>query len=128
MMNADRFTPVDSTPIPTGELQNVNDTPLDFTKSRRERAPQTCRAQARRLRLQLGTEQPGRLIRARGTRHGFLQSRRGSNDCQPSLSIRASRLRKMLLNSVNFVASLNEGPKLSLDAPRCLADLRVASI
>ena len=62
MMNADRFTPVDSTPIPTGELQNVNDTPLDFTKSRRERAPQTCRAQARRLRLQLGTEQPGRLI------------------------------------------------------------------
>lgn len=32
LINADRFTPVDSTLIPTGELQNVRGTPLDFTK------------------------------------------------------------------------------------------------
>jgi aldose 1-epimerase len=32
MINADRFTPIDKTLIPTGELQKVNGTPLDFTK------------------------------------------------------------------------------------------------
>lgn len=32
MINADRFTPADSTLIPTGDLQSVNGTPLDFTK------------------------------------------------------------------------------------------------
>jgi aldose 1-epimerase len=31
MINADRFTPVDSTMIPTGELRSVKGTPLDFT-------------------------------------------------------------------------------------------------
>jgi aldose 1-epimerase len=31
MLNADRFTPVDSTMIPTGELRSVKGTPLDFT-------------------------------------------------------------------------------------------------
>jgi aldose 1-epimerase len=31
MINADRFTPVDSTMIPTGELRPVKGTPLDFT-------------------------------------------------------------------------------------------------
>ncbi|HEX5056988.1 MAG TPA: aldose epimerase family protein [Gammaproteobacteria bacterium] len=31
-LNADRFTPVDSTMIPTGELRFVNDTPFDFRK------------------------------------------------------------------------------------------------
>src|SRR5438552_3448705 len=33
MLNADRFTPVDQTLIPTGELRPVQGTPLDFTKS-----------------------------------------------------------------------------------------------
>src|SRR5947199_1418991 len=33
MLNADRFTPVDQTLIPTGELRQVKGTPLDFTKS-----------------------------------------------------------------------------------------------
>ncbi len=33
MLNADRFTPVDKTLIPTGELQPVQGTPMDFTKS-----------------------------------------------------------------------------------------------
>ena len=32
MINADRFTPVDNTLIPTGELQKVKGTPLDFTE------------------------------------------------------------------------------------------------
>jgi aldose 1-epimerase len=32
MLNADRFTPVDKTLIPTGELRSVTGTPLDFTK------------------------------------------------------------------------------------------------
>lgn len=31
MINADRFTPVDSTLIPTGDLQTVDETPFDFT-------------------------------------------------------------------------------------------------
>ena len=33
MLNADRFTPVDKTLIPTGELRPVKNTPLDFTQS-----------------------------------------------------------------------------------------------
>ncbi len=32
MLNADRFTPVDQTLIPTGELRAVQGTPMDFTK------------------------------------------------------------------------------------------------
>jgi aldose 1-epimerase len=32
-INADQFTPVDSTLIPTGELKSVEDTPLDFRKA-----------------------------------------------------------------------------------------------
>jgi aldose 1-epimerase len=32
MLNADRFTPVDKTLIPTGELRKVKNTPMDFTK------------------------------------------------------------------------------------------------
>lgn len=32
MINADRFTPVDVTLIPTGELRSVEDTPFDFRK------------------------------------------------------------------------------------------------
>jgi len=33
MLNADRFTPVDDTLIPTGELRPVKGTPMDFSKS-----------------------------------------------------------------------------------------------
>ncbi len=32
MLNADRFTPVDATLIPTGELRSVKGTPMDFTQ------------------------------------------------------------------------------------------------
>ncbi len=34
MLNADKFTPVDAGLIPTGELQPVEGTPMDFTKAR----------------------------------------------------------------------------------------------
>lgn len=34
MINAAKYTPVDSTLIPTGELQNVAETPFDFTRSK----------------------------------------------------------------------------------------------
>lgn len=34
MINADRFTPVDASQIPTGHLAKVQNTPLDFTKSK----------------------------------------------------------------------------------------------
>jgi aldose 1-epimerase len=33
MLNADRFIPVDENLIPTGELRQVKNTPMDFTKS-----------------------------------------------------------------------------------------------
>jgi len=33
MIQADRFTPIDATSIPTGELRNVKGTPFDFTKT-----------------------------------------------------------------------------------------------
>jgi len=32
LLNADRFTPVDKTLIPTGELRSVKNTPMDFTR------------------------------------------------------------------------------------------------
>ncbi|MBD3266586.1 galactose-1-epimerase, partial [bacterium] len=35
MLNADRFTPVDDTLIPTGELRPVKGTPMDFTDPKR---------------------------------------------------------------------------------------------
>ena len=33
MIQADRFTPIDATSIPTGELRSVKGTPFDFTNS-----------------------------------------------------------------------------------------------
>ncbi len=35
LLNADRFTPVDETLIPTGELRSVAGTPMDFTKPKK---------------------------------------------------------------------------------------------
>jgi aldose 1-epimerase len=34
-INADRFTPIDDTSIPTGELRSVRSTPIDFTRPQR---------------------------------------------------------------------------------------------
>ena len=61
MIPADKFTPVDSTLIPTGELRPVEGTPFDFRKpTRHRRAHQPGRRAAqvrRRLRPQLGHQQ-----------------------------------------------------------------------
>ena len=61
MLPADKFTPVDSTLIPTGELQPVDGTPFDFRDAhghRRAHRPGRRAAQVRRrLRSQLGHQQ-----------------------------------------------------------------------
>jgi aldose 1-epimerase len=63
MLNADRFTPVDKTLIPTGELRAVQGTPLDFTK------PTTIGA-----RINDDYEQ---LVVGRGYDHNFVINRKG---------------------------------------------------
>jgi aldose 1-epimerase len=60
-INADRYTPVDSNLIPTGELADVAGTPLDF------RVPQRIGA-----RLRSGHEQ---MVRGRGYDHNFVLNR-----------------------------------------------------
>ena len=71
-LNADRYTPVDATLIPTGELAPVEGTPFDFRTSHRDRRPHRRAASAdqvrRRLRPQLRAEPPGRRAVARGAR------------------------------------------------------------
>src|SRR5213594_1629398 len=63
-LNADRFTPVDSTLIPAGELRSVAGTPFDFTK------PTAIGA-----RIDTNNEQ---LAIAHGYDHNFVLSRKGS--------------------------------------------------
>jgi aldose 1-epimerase len=63
MLNADRFTPVDKTLIPTGELRSVKGTPLDFT------APTAIGA-----RIQ---DQDEQLLFAGGYDHNFVINRQG---------------------------------------------------
>ena len=41
-INASSFTPVDATLIPTGQIQSVAGTPLDFTRSTANRIPCGC--------------------------------------------------------------------------------------
>ncbi len=64
MLNADRFTPVDDTLIPTGELRAVRNTPMDFTRTATIGS-----------RIKEGDEQ---LIRGRGYDHNFVLRRSGS--------------------------------------------------
>jgi len=64
ILNADRFTPVDSTLIPAGELRAVAGTPFDFTK------PTAIGA-----RIDTNNEQ---LAIAHGYDHNFVLSRKGS--------------------------------------------------
>jgi aldose 1-epimerase len=63
MINADRFTPVDKNLIPTGELQPVKGTPMDFTTSTRMGA-----------RINDNYEQ---LILGHGYDHNFVINRKG---------------------------------------------------
>ena len=64
MIPADRYTPVDATQIPTGELAPVEGTPFDFLQADRDwRAHQRDQRAVedwRRLRPQLGAEWEGR--------------------------------------------------------------------
>lgn len=64
MINADRFTPVDKTLIPTGELRPVKGTPFDFTKSTKIGA-----------RINDNYEQ---LILGHGFDHNFVINRKGA--------------------------------------------------
>ena len=64
ILNADRFTPVDSTLIPAGELRSVAGTPFDFTQ------PTAIGA-----RIDTNNEQ---LAIAHGYDHNFVLSRKGS--------------------------------------------------
>ena len=66
MLNADRFTPVDKTLIPTGELRPVKGTPLDFTKptaigARINRQLRTTSG-GTRIRPQLGDQPEGQWL------------------------------------------------------------------
>jgi len=63
-LNADRFTPVDKTLIPTGELRAVKNTPLDFTK------PATMGARI--------NESDEQLTLAHGYDHNFVIRRSGT--------------------------------------------------
>jgi aldose 1-epimerase len=63
MINADRFTPVDSTMIPTGDLRPVKGTPLDFTTQTRVGA-----------RIDDNYEQ---LVLGKGYDHNFVINRKG---------------------------------------------------
>lgn len=65
-LNAGRYTPVDTTLIPTGELAPVAGTPLDFTSQERIGA-----------RIRDGFEQ---LVLARGYDHNFVLDRQQPND------------------------------------------------
>ena len=64
MIDADRFTPIDSGLIPTGELARVGGTPMDFT------APTAIGA-----RIHAGDEQ---IRRAGGYDHNFVLNRKGA--------------------------------------------------
>lgn len=64
MINADRFTPIDSTLIPTGELKSVRGTPMDFT------TPTAIGAR-------IGEKDP-QLIRAGGYDHNFVLVKKGT--------------------------------------------------
>jgi len=63
MINADRFTPVDETLIPTGELRPVKGTPLDFTSPHKIGE-----------RINAGTEQ---LKFGKGYDHNFVLNKKG---------------------------------------------------
>src|SRR5204862_6110908 len=63
MINADRFTPVDTTQIPTGELRSVAGTPLDFRQP--HRIGERIKADNEQLKI------------GKGYDHNFVINRRG---------------------------------------------------
>jgi len=65
MLNADHFTPVDRTLVPTGEIRSVKGTPLDFAK------PTAIGARI--------NEKDEQLIFGRGYDHNFVLTRKGND-------------------------------------------------
>jgi aldose 1-epimerase len=80
-LNADRFTPVDQTEIPTGDLRSVNGTPMDFTKSTTVGA-----------RINDSYEQ---LLIGHGYDHNFVLNRKGDG-LQLAASVRDPRTGRVL--------------------------------
>ncbi len=85
-LEADRFTPVDATLIPTGELAPVDGTPFDFRQpdgDRRAHRRRPCAVEVRqRLRPQLGAERIARAscVTRRGSR---IPGADGPSTCRP---------------------------------------------
>ena len=68
-INADRFTPVDATVIPTGELAPVEGTPFDFRKRDADRRPHRRRSSADQDRARLRPQLRARIARGSGLEH-----------------------------------------------------------
>ena len=64
MLNASRYTPVNAALIPTGQIVPVKGTPFDFlaVESGRASMPTTSSSARRRVRPQLGAQQPDRQV------------------------------------------------------------------
>jgi aldose 1-epimerase len=91
-LDATRYTPVDPTSIPTGELAPVSGTPMDFTRPR-----------ALGARIRQGTEQ---LVRGRGYDHNWVLDRAGT---APGALARAARLREPESGRVLTVSTTEPG-------------------
>ena len=65
IINADKFTPVDATLIPTGELRPVQGTPFDFT------TPHT-------IGERIGDTNDEQIVRANGYDHNFVLNKKGN--------------------------------------------------
>ncbi len=79
MLNADRFTPVDETLIPTGELREVEDTPLDFT------TPTPIGAR-------IDDEENEQIAHGGGYDHNFVLNRDGAGSNDPGEPVLAARV------------------------------------
>ncbi|MCM2129465.1 aldose epimerase family protein [Larsenimonas rhizosphaerae] len=76
MINADEFTPINETLIPTGEIKSVKGTPFDFTK-------------ATAIGEQINDDNQ-QLVRARGYDHNFVIDRASATDDTLVLAARVS--------------------------------------
>lgn len=94
-LNAGRYTPVDKTSIPTGEIATVTDTPMDFTSSRRI---------GERVR-----EQVEQLVFGRGYDHNFVLDRAGA--AKEEL-VRGARLRDPFSGRVMEILTTEPGLQL----------------
>ena len=63
LVNADRFTPCDATLIPTGEIREVQGTPLDFRRPTPDRRPHRCRGRAIEIRVWLRSQLRAQCVR-----------------------------------------------------------------